>query len=88
MFAESCLDSSVSSDNDNLYMKVNKLVKADHPENVKRGGVYVYFKEYLPVSCLPNPCLKHSHKKRNSLDTRAVFKEFSEYVNNSGLVAC
>ena len=28
----------------------------------------------------------HSHTKRNSLDTRAVFTEFSEYVNNSGVV--
>ena len=28
----------------------------------------------------------HSHKKRNSLDTRAVFKEFTEYVNNSWVV--
>ena len=25
-------------------------------------------------------------RKKNSLETRAVFKEFSEYVNNSGVV--
>ena len=28
----------------------------------------------------------HSHKKRNSLDTLAVFIDFSEYVNNSEVV--
>ena len=28
----------------------------------------------------------HSHKKRNSLDTRAVFIEFLKYVENSGVV--
>lgn len=28
----------------------------------------------------------HSHMKRNSLDTRVVFTEFSEYGNNSGRV--
>ena len=28
----------------------------------------------------------HSHKKRNSLDTRAVFTEFLKYVENSGVV--
>ena len=30
--------------------------------------------------------LNHNHTKRNSLDTRAVFIEFSEYVNNSRVV--
>ena len=41
---ESYLDASVSSDNNNL--------------NVKRCGVCVYFKESLPVRCLPNSYLK------------------------------
>ena len=34
------------------------MVRADHPGNIERGGVCVYFKESLPVSCLPNPYLK------------------------------
>ena len=55
--SESYLDSSVSSDN--LYIKNYKLVRADHPGNVKRSGVFVYFKEPLPVSCLLNPYLKN-----------------------------
>ena len=29
---------------------------------------------------------QHSHKKRNSLDTRAVFIECLKYVENSGVV--
>ena len=56
--SESYLDSSVSSDNDNLYIRDYKLVIADHPGNIKRGGVCVYLKNSLPVSCLPNPYLK------------------------------
>ena len=56
--SESYLDSSVSSDNDNLYLRDYKLVIADHPGNIKRGGVCVYLKNSLPVSCLPNPYLK------------------------------
>ena len=56
--SESYLDSTVSSDNDNLYIRDYKLVRADHPGNIKRGGVCVYFKESLPVSCLANPYLK------------------------------
>ena len=31
-----------------------------------------------------NYTLNHNHTKRNSLDTRAVFIEFLEYVNNGG----
>ena len=55
---KSYLDSSVSSINGNLYIKDYKLVRADLPGNVKRGGAYVYFMESLPVKCLPNPYLK------------------------------
>ena len=51
---ESYLDASVSSDNDNLN-------RADQTGNVKRGGVYVYFKESLTVRCLPNSYLKEFH---------------------------
>ena len=54
----SYLDSSVSSDNGNLYAKDYNLVGADHTENVTRGGACVYFKESLPISCLLNPYLK------------------------------
>ena len=56
--SESYLDSSVSSDN--LYINDFNLVRADHPGTVKRSGVLVYFKESLPVSCLPNPYLKNA----------------------------
>ena len=56
--SKSYLDSTVSSDNDNIYIRDYKLVRADHPGSIKRGGVCVYFKESLPVSCLPNPYLK------------------------------
>ena len=36
------LDSSISSNNYNLYIKDYKLVRVDHPGNVKRGGVFVF----------------------------------------------
>ena len=57
---ESYLDSSVSSDDDNLYIKDYKLVTADRLENLKRGDVCVYLMESLPVRCLLNPYLKES----------------------------
>ena len=50
--SESYLDSSVSSDNDNLYIKDYNLTRTD-PRNAERGGFWVHFKESLPVRCLP-----------------------------------
>ena len=40
--SESYLDVSVSSDNDNLNLNGYKLVRADHPGNLKRDGVFVF----------------------------------------------
>ena len=55
--SESYLDSSVSSNNDNLNISGCKWVRADHPENVKIGVCVYFFKESLPMRCLPNSCL-------------------------------
>ena len=43
--SKSYLDSTASLDNDNLYIRDYKLVRADHPGNIKRGSVSVYFKD-------------------------------------------
>ena len=56
--SESFLDSSISFDNDNPYIKDHKLVRADQPGKVKRGGLSLYSKESIPVRRLPNPYLK------------------------------
>ena len=71
--SESYLDSTVSSDNDNLYIRDYKLVRADHPGNIKRGGVCVYFKESLPVSCLPNPYLKECLTFEVSINNKRLY---------------
>ena len=38
-FSEFYLDSSIASDNDDLNIKSYNLYRANHPNNVKRGGV-------------------------------------------------
>ena len=42
--SESYLDSSIASDNDNLNIKGYNLYRADHSNNVKRGGVCAYIR--------------------------------------------
>ena len=76
--SESYLDASVSSDNDNLNINGYRLVRADHPGNIKRGGVCVcvcvcvcvYFKEYLAVKCLSNSYLKECHILEVSINNK------------------
>ena len=32
-----------------------KLIRADHPDNIKKGGVCIYYKELLPVRIISLP---------------------------------
>ena len=52
------VDSSASSNNENLNISGYKLLRADHPGNVKRSDICMYFKESLPVRFLAHSYLK------------------------------
>ena len=41
------LDSTIPGDNVNILINGYSLLRADHPNNIKRGGVRMYFKESL-----------------------------------------
>ena len=59
--SETFFDTSISCDNSALTWQGYNLVRADHPGNVKRGGVCIYYKETLPIKFLNisnlNECL-------------------------------
>ena len=46
--SETYLNSGIPSDDENLIMPGYNLVREDHPSNIKRGGVCVYYKISLP----------------------------------------
>ena len=46
------LDSSISSNNGNLEVAGYTLVRADNPNNTKRGGVCIYYLNSLPLKVL------------------------------------
>ena len=48
------MDSTFSSDSEDINIKGYKLVRADNPNNIKGGGVCTYFIESLPVQVMPN----------------------------------
>ena len=50
--SETFLDSSFSSDDIDLSIEGYNIIRADHPVNIKRGGVCVYYRETLPLKVL------------------------------------
>ena len=46
---EGFLDSTISDDDNTLHMEGYNLMSADHPDNIKRRGVCLYFKKGLAL---------------------------------------
>ena len=46
------LDTSITSDDDNLEILGYKFIRSDHPSSSKRGGVCIYYKSVLPLGIL------------------------------------
>ena len=46
---ETYLNSSYRSDEPALNINEYNLIRSDHPSDTKRGGVAIYYKNYLPL---------------------------------------
>ena len=51
---ETFLDSSISSEDPRLAIEGYKLFRCDHPSNLRKGGVCLYFKDHLPLALRPD----------------------------------
>ena len=47
--SETFLDSSIPINDERLNMKGCKLIRSDNPSDSKKGGVGIYYKEFLAV---------------------------------------
>ena len=56
---ETCLDSSVPTDDGNLKIYGYSSVRADHPSNPKRGAVLLYYKSCLLLKLI---AVKYLHE--------------------------
>ena len=56
--SETYLDSSIPDS----FLEIDRydLVRSDHPNDIKRGGVCIYYKESLPVRAINIPYLKEA----------------------------
>ena len=50
--SETYLDSSTTSDDDDLAISGYNLIRFDHPSNNKCGGICIYYKNFLPLQVL------------------------------------
>ena len=50
--SESYLDSTISSDGKILCLDGYKLIRADHPKNIKQERVFIYYRETLPLKII------------------------------------
>ena len=50
------LDSSFNSRDDQIYIEEYNILRAGHPNDNKKGGVCMYFKEHPPNSRCNNFC--------------------------------
>ena len=50
--SETFLDSSFATDESSLNFNGYKLIRSDHPSDVKRGGICIYYKDTLPIRFL------------------------------------
>ena len=51
--SDTFFDSSVTEGDKNIQLNGYNLIRADHPSNIKRGGVYIFYKEALAL-CIDN----------------------------------
>ena len=50
--SETCLDSSISSDDDNLELTRSNSVREDNPTNTEKGGICIYYHNSLPLKVI------------------------------------
>ena len=91
--SEAYLDSTISSGNDNLELPGYNLVRSDNPTNTKRGGVCIYYHNFLPLKVIDiqllNECINSEIRiggklcsflclYRSPSQTRDIFETFAD----------
>ena len=92
--SETYLDSSVSVDDSTLSLPGYNLARSDHPSNIKRGGVCLYYKENLSLRSINVPFLSQCVLCEVSLQSQkgyviVIYRspsqstvEFDEFLSN------
>ena len=73
---------------EDYYIKGNLIIKADHPNNTKRGGVCKYYKKYLPLIwkidiCKLNECIVTEMNVNNDRFFLHIFTDHQIKIKSS-----
>ena len=95
--SETFLHSSITIDDNKLSIPGYSMMRADHPSNIKRGGVCLYYKEHLPIiqrddissvkECLVTEITVKNERHfltclyRSPSQNRELFQSFSESLD-------
>ena len=86
--SETYLDSSTP--NNLIDIEGYNLVRADHPDDTKRGGVCIYYKESLPVKIINLPYFKETlllemSYNKNKVIVSVIYRSLNQTNDKSGL---
>ena len=70
------------------YIKGNLMIRADHPNRTKRGGVCIHYKEYLPLIreidiCKLNECIVTEMNVNNERFFLHIFTDHQIKIKSS-----
>ena len=54
--SEAFLNSSIQSDDDRVTIDAYNLIRSNYPNDLKKRGVYIYYKEHKPLFKLDDIC--------------------------------
>ena len=84
--SETWLDSTTSTDSNDLCLKGYNLHRVDDPDNIKKGGICVYYKETLAVDFLQtklDQCVfsKVTFKNKKKDHETSLYRSPSQTIN-------
>ena len=92
--SESYLDSTISSNDSSLSLDGYNLICADHPKNIKHGGVCICYRKTFPVktvqiNCLPECLVREVNYKNKKIFIVTLYRspsqnddEFDEFLRS------
>ena len=82
--SETFLNSSLDSEDDRLKLEGYNLIRSEHPSDSKKGGVCVYYKEYIPLvrrddlCALSNSLVTEIHLENKKCFLACLYQSFSQ----------
>ena len=84
---ETFLNSSILSDDNRIKIDAYNLIRSDHPSDSKKGGVYIYYKEHIPlilrddINTLDNCLVTEIRSQNEKCFLTCIYRSLSQNQN-------